>query len=209
MPPPTPGPEFEWPSIHRTPPNRLPPREVLYIDRDQATLVVGRAGVVVWRGPVSLAAVERVREMGLAVLKASPKGAVLVGVVESTAVPPEGQARVRSAAVNDELSQLGISAFIAIFPQSGLKGAAMRGVMTGLTLLSRTRFPMRIFQETHKGIEWGYQVQPQADMNWSGCSLQIDSFRDEYASRHHLQAPPEAFASLWPTRPPRANDSGR
>lgn len=155
----------------------------LYADKDQATMTYGGLGVVVWRGECTLRGVQRVKEMGLAALANAPGGAMLVGVVEETSVIPSPEARRLSAEINDQLFDAGVFAFGAIFPDHGFSGAWKRGVITGLNMLSRRRYPFKVFQRPLEACHW-FSDMPQAPkMDWALAAGALERFRQEYSAR--------------------------
>jgi hypothetical protein len=82
--------------------------------------------------------------------------------------------------VNDELSALGMVAFAGVLPAQGLIASWVRGVVTGLTLLSRRRYPFRVFQNTREACEWSRALL-KADAKLIPAVTAIEDYREEYA----------------------------
>lgn len=152
----------------------------LHADQHQATAVFGRIGVVVWRGDATLPAVHRVRDMGLATLGSSTQPIGLIGIVENSATAPDEAARRLSAQVNDELAHLGAVGFAAVLPQPGFAGAWVRGVVTGLNLLARRRYPFRTYESSSEACSWLFELLEDTSTSWKSTAEAIELFREDY-----------------------------
>lgn len=137
-----------------SPPSGPSAGAILYMDKNQATFVWKNLAVVAWRGVCDAAAVRRVEHAGALALEAFPGRAVVLGVVEPGGVAPSEEMRVLTAATNDRLAQKGVVAFAGVFAQSGFFGSVVRGVVTGLTLLSRNGYPFKVFAGHRDAIVW-------------------------------------------------------
>jgi hypothetical protein len=155
----------------------------LYTNPEQSTLVSGPFGVVIWRGSVTAAGIDRVREMGLVTLQGSPGGAVLFGIIEESAAMPDADQRRRSAAVNDELASAGVVGFGAVLGSQGFSGAIVRSVVTGLNQIARNRYAFRAFPSVAHTCEWGAKLLRAADLDWRAHAVEIDRVRHEHAVR--------------------------
>lgn len=155
----------------------------LYASHDQSTLISGPFGVVIWRGAVTPAAIDRVREMGLAALHGSPGSAVLFGIVEESAAMPNAEQRGRSAAINDELATLGVIGFGAVLGSHGFSGAIMRSVVTGLSQIARNRYAFRAFPSVANTCEWGAKLLKAPNLDWRAHAEAIDRVRYEHTVR--------------------------
>jgi hypothetical protein len=153
----------------------------LHVDKDQATATYGPIGVVIWHGEVTLSAVTRVKEMGLSALADATHGAVLMGVVEPDSMIPSSEARNASAQVNDVLFARGVRGFAGVFPDQGFAGAWKRGVVTGITMLSRNKSPFRVFQHPREACQWFQELMPEALLDWADAAHAIEQLRREYA----------------------------
>jgi hypothetical protein len=161
----------------------------LYMDCDQATAVIGRFGVVVWRGETTPTGVSRVRQMGLAVLARSPGSVGLIGIVEKTAKVPDANNRRLSAQVNDELASKGAVALAAVMPMSGFAGACIRGVVTGLNLMARNRYQFHTFESTTAACGWLSGMLRDPRLDWRTAAITIEEFRETYRNfwcKHRL-----------------------
>lgn len=154
----------------------------LYAGPDQSTLVAGPFGVVIWRGGVSTAAIQRVRDMGLAALQKSP-AVVLFGIVEESAAMPDPEQRKRSAAINDELAAAGVVGFGAVLGSKGFTGAVVRSIVTGLSQISRNKYAFRAFPSVEQACEWGATLLRMPGLDWRGYASEIERVRNEHAVR--------------------------
>ncbi|HEY5958453.1 MAG TPA: hypothetical protein VIV60_17940 [Polyangiaceae bacterium] len=169
----------------------------LYADPHQATAVIGPFGVVVWRGVTTPAAVARVRAAGVAALELSPGGIGMIGVVEQGAQVPDAECRRLSAQVNDELASMGVVGLAAVMPMSGFTGACMRGVVTGLNLLARNRYPFRAYESSAEACSWLSKLLSNSKTNWRATASVLDDFREEY--RRIWSERPDAQPIVWTT----------
>jgi hypothetical protein len=169
----------------------------LYADSHQATAVIGPIGIVVWRGVTTPTAVARVRAAGLAALELSPGGIGMIGVVEHGAQLPDAECRKLSAQVNDELAQMGAVGLAAVMPMSGFTGACMRGVVTGLSLLARSRYPFRAYETSADACSWLSTLLGNSKTNWKVSASLLDDLREEY--RKIWSDRPDARPVVWTT----------
>jgi hypothetical protein len=152
----------------------------LYWDCDQATAIFGRFGVVIWRGETTLAAVDRVREMGLELVRQSPPRCI-IGVVEETTKIPSADARKQSAKVNDELAEMGVVGYAGVMPRTGFSGAWIRGVITALHLMARKPYPFRVFESSGEACSWLVSMLGDPNINPKTVTAAIELFRKDYA----------------------------
>lgn len=80
-------------------------------------------------------------------------GAALLTIVEPNAPVPEGHVRDMLAGFMRK-SATTIKSSAVVHEGSGFRAAAVRGVVTGLTLLARQPFPHRIFADVADGCRW-------------------------------------------------------
>jgi hypothetical protein len=128
--------------------------QILHLDRNQATYVFKRLVVVAWRGACDASAIRRVEVATMMALDNSTGKCVAMGIVEPTAVPLSDETRALTAASNDRLHKAGAMAFAGVVAQSGFFGSVVRGIVTGLTLLSRSPYPFRMFDDHPDAITW-------------------------------------------------------
>ncbi len=163
-----------------------PSGKLLHMDQHQALAVWDHLVLVIWRGEVDLAAVQRLERAGVEALKRHPRGVGLMGVVESTAVPPSAEMRKQSAASNDRLARLGMVGIAGVLSQKGFAGSVMRGVITGLTLLSRAEHPFKVFENHSDGAVWlAKRLSERGEhMGAVECGAIVGSYRSQYEQFH-------------------------
>lgn len=163
------------------------------MDRHQALVTWDHLVLVIWRGTCDAAAVQRLERAGMEILRRHPRGAALMGVVESTGVPPSAEMRKASAAANDRLAQHGVVGVAGVLTQTGFAGSVVRGVITGLTLLSRSDYPFKVFENHTEAAAWlGQRLASKgARMGALEASQVIGSYRSMYAEhwQRHWSAP--------------------
>jgi hypothetical protein len=124
------------------------------MDRHQALVVWDHLVLVIWRGVCDTAAVQRLERAGLDAQRRHPAGIALMGVVESTGVPPSAEMRKASTASNDRLARHGLVGVAGVLTQTGFAGSVVRGVITGMTLLSRSDYPFKVFEDHTHAAAW-------------------------------------------------------
>lgn len=161
----------------------VPSGRALHMDRHQAIFVWEHLVLVIWRGDVDAAAVKRLEDAALAVLRRNGNHAAMMGVIETTASAPSAEMRKATSESNDRLAEVGLVGIAGVLSQKGFAGSLMRGVITGLTLLSRTKYPFKVFERTEDGATWLCQrlAAHGARMSASESSLIIERARRHYA----------------------------
>jgi hypothetical protein len=116
--------------------------------------------VVVWRSETQIPAIERCSAL-IGEVARRHGSAALLQIVEPTAVPPESEIRKAiSAMLKGHARDLTCSA--VVFEGDGFRAAGVRGVVTAISLLSRTPFPHVIF------------ASPLSAINWTARHLSVD-----------------------------------
>lgn len=158
--------------------------QVLHMDSNLATIIVGPVVCVVWRGVADSFGNLQVQTAGVQALKQYPAGIGVLGVVEDTHQVPNAEARKSSAQVNDRLAEFGAVGFAGVLPLKGFAGAWTRGVVTGLTLLARRRYPFHVFQYEEEATKWLAQLlhdRANVKCDAGAVARAIRRFRREYA----------------------------
>lgn len=153
--------------------------ERVMMDAHAAIMVYGPIILVVWRGETTKHAVETIRRVGLDATRRHGKS-VAIGIVEDSAKLPGSEGREHSARVNDELAAAGMVAAAGVLPGQGFIAASVRGIVTGLTLLSRKRYPFRVFQYPKDAVEWCHGMLG-GSFRLASAVAAVDEFRAEYA----------------------------
>jgi hypothetical protein len=166
---------------------------LLHMDQHQALAVWDHLVLVIWRGEVDVAAVQRLERAGLETLRRHPRGIALMGVIESTAVPPSAEMRKLSAASNDRMAKQGLVGIAGILSQQGFAGSVMRGVITGLTLISRAEHPFKVFENHTDGAIWlAKQLSQRGEhMGAVECGGVVGSYRSQYEQFYKRNLTPQ------------------
>ena len=161
----------------------LPAGRLLHVDRNQALVTWDHLVLVIWRGICDAPAVQRLEQAGMDALRRNPDGIALMGVVEKTAVPPAGAMRAASAAANDRLARHGLVGVAGVLTQSGFAGSVVRGVITGLTLLARSDYPFKVFENHTSAAAWLSQRLASSGVRMGAleCGQVVGSYRSKYA----------------------------
>jgi hypothetical protein len=126
--------------------------EALSVNEDYAFGGWRQYFVVIWRGETTMEAVDRLKTDFNAFAKTRADGAGFLTVVERHAPLPSGSVRDELARFLSAASILKASA--VVFEGSGFRAAAVRSVVTGLTLLAKQPFPHKVFATVTQGSHW-------------------------------------------------------
>jgi hypothetical protein len=165
--------------MHWRPLRTTPLLRHMHVDCDQATATIGPIGVVIWRGEMTPAGVERVREMGHLALE-QQRSVGVIGIVENSSSVPCAAARKLHAKLNDELAVRGVVAYASVIPGSGFVGARARGVFTELTLMARNRCQYKAYETTQEACVWLYGLLDTSTLSWQLAATEIEAFRADY-----------------------------
>jgi hypothetical protein len=128
--------------------------DVLESDRDHTVFTYGRFLVLIWHGETQPGAVKIAsRHIGEFISRLNPPRIGSLTIVDVVAAPPSHDARAALA----ELMKVHASSVIAsavALEGDGFKAAANRCVSTGIALLSRHRFPHRVFAGVRQASLW-------------------------------------------------------
>jgi len=133
--------------------NRL---HVLSSDPDHCLARFDGVQIQLWRSRVPLTAARLAKEKAQELPKGSERA--LFVVVEAGAKPPEGEARRILTVLGTKLEGALGCAFVS--EGEGFGAAAMRGIMTSMSLLVRPRFPVKVFARVEQGAAWLTSVAP-------------------------------------------------
>jgi hypothetical protein len=155
--------------------------KLLHMDKHQATFVWGPLAMVIWRGECDRIATHRVEQAGMEVLRRH-SAAALMGIVEPTAVPPSAEMRALSAASNDRLARLGVVGIAGVLSQKGFAGSFIRGVITGLAMLSRADYPFKAFEGHVEAGAWlsSLLAKRNQGMDAASCARVVSECRRRY-----------------------------
>jgi hypothetical protein len=132
---------------------------VLTHDAGFALARCGNAFVNVWSAPATLDRLQRTREHEQRIVDGAPGGIVVLSILVDSAFQI-------GASERDEASQLArqfetaTRAHAYVIEGSGFRTAAMRAVIAGIQLVTRTRHPSKVFGDIAAAAAW---LAPQAE----------------------------------------------
>jgi hypothetical protein len=128
-----------------------PVTEVFHAEPDFA---VGRCGpvfIVVWKVDTTEAGMKRVAELFRAAKLPDRVG--MLTVVDQAANMPSAEARALGAAFLSR-NATRIVASAVVHEGSGFRAAAVRAVVTGLSMIARQPYPHKVFPEVQPAASW-------------------------------------------------------
>jgi hypothetical protein len=126
--------------------------EVLHSDRDVLIGAWREMYVAVFRCETTVDGVTTLSRLFDERAREFPEGLGFLTVVDQGAALPDTRARAKLAAFMGASKSIRVSA--VVFEGSGFRNAAVRGVVTGLTLLARQPFPHRVFSSVEEASQW-------------------------------------------------------
>jgi hypothetical protein len=113
---------------------------------------------VIWRNLTTVAGARHLSSAFHEYAKAGRKHG-LVTVIEADAPLPESDARDAIAEFLNGISEQCVVSAV-IFEGAGFRSAAVRAVVTGLTMLARQAYPHRVFASLEEAAPWYVQRAP-------------------------------------------------
>lgn len=162
--------------------------KLLHFDHDHALASWESTFVIWWRFDTTQAAVDRLHtELGnFCENHVAPSVLTIIG---SGAQLPPTEVRERLAAILRDHAHVVASA--VVFEGTGFRAAAVRSVVTGLSLIARQPFPHRIFAEVHEAALWLAREQHKPTSEATGLIQAIEYLRSEVGS---IAVPPRSGA---------------
>ena len=143
---------YDWPMTAWKP-------ELVHLETDYALGHTGPLFVVVWRRQSTVVGIRHQHSALHAFAHAERRG--LVTIVEASARLPEADALEMQAAFRQSNAErVAVSAFV--YEGGGFKSAAVRGVVTGLTMKARQSYPHRAFESVAAAAPWFCERAPKA-----------------------------------------------
>ena len=118
--------------------------EPLYSDGDSCAALIGPVLVFVARGRPNAEQVTLMNEWGDRLQRELPKGAGFIIIVRSDAPIPTERERTYARGCFEAAGKFAASAAMVI-EGAGFVAAALRGAATAITLMSRMRYPFKVF----------------------------------------------------------------
>lgn len=131
----------------------MPPSRLVHVSSgpDHALARLGALQIQLWRSAPSPDAAAEAAKLAASAASKIAEAALLI-VAEDGVRPPEAAARERLTAVGEHLRGALGCAFVS--EARGFKGAAVRGVVTGMGLVAGRPFPLRVFPSVQDGASW-------------------------------------------------------
>jgi hypothetical protein len=118
--------------------------------------------ISVWRRQATLESLKLVREHQLRLVESSPAGIAVVTVMEPVSVKPlNGVERAEAAAVARDLAPHTLASAY-VFEGEGFRPAMSRAAVAGVLLLSRIKYPHKVFATVTDGARWLKTEAPDA-----------------------------------------------
>jgi hypothetical protein len=124
-----------------------------HADEDYALGAYQNAVIALWRRDTKVDAVSALGSYIAERCARYPDGIVLLQVIEETAIAPGGMAR-RALARMHGAHAGSIRRSALVFTKRGFAGAAVRAVMTGVTMLHPPAFQHELFASVRDAIPW-------------------------------------------------------
>ncbi len=97
-----------------------------------------------------------------------PQGIAFILWLYKDAPIPDSSGRGRATEMFKEMGEH-LQGFGAVIEGRGFWASTIRSVLTGFTLMSRTRFPMKTFSTPHESVEWiSTLLQPRSSVTELG-----------------------------------------
>jgi hypothetical protein len=95
--------------------------------------------------------------------KRNPSGIATLSMVGPGPLP-NAEVRKVSEEVN-QLNQTGVLSVALVVEVTGFVGSALRGIITGLNMVKKTPYPIKVFDTTDKAVPWTRDAI-RADASW-------------------------------------------
>jgi len=131
---------------------------LVHCDSDYALGHSGRIFAVIWREQTTVAGAEHLARAYQEFVKTGERYG-LVTIIEADAPLPESDARDAVAEFLNGISETCVVSSV-IFEGAGFRSAAVRAVVTGLTMLARQAYPHRVFGSVEEAAPWYVERAP-------------------------------------------------
>lgn len=132
--------------------------KLVHAEHDYALGHCGRLFSVIWRDQTTVAGAHHLRTAYHDFAEPGQKYG-LVTIIEADAPLPESEARDAVAEFLNGISETCVVSSV-IFEGGGFRSAAVRAVVTGLTMLARQAYPHRVFGSVPEAAPWYVQHAP-------------------------------------------------
>ncbi len=130
---------------------------IIFADEHHAMGTCENFVVFVWRGQTHAAGMRDGSNALAQLIPDHPDGVGVMHVVEPQAVPPDSAAReILFDMIRRSTPPLVGSSVVA--EGAGFRGAFVRSIVTGMTLLARFPSPLRVFAAIDEAIDWHVEI---------------------------------------------------
>lgn len=140
--------------------------------------IIGRwknLAMAIWRHETQGPAVEAFHKLQANMAKEYSQGIALLQVVEENGLLPDGPTRAALAKMLREGAPY-VKTSAIVHEGDGFKAAAVRGVVTSLTMLAKPAFPHKIYSTVDKALEWEVSQVPAVDSLRVGLAPTLGMF---------------------------------
>ena len=137
------------------------PAKIEAVTSDYCLATWARFYIDIWRGNTTMEGLQAIQVGFPGFANRYPSGVGLVTIVEQRApLPPAPVRNAMAKFLADSASAIKCSA--VVFEGEGFSAAAVRGVVTGLTLVARPAYPHKIFATVPQASAWSASSIVQA-----------------------------------------------
>ena len=126
---------------------------VLLYDEDFCTGTWRELFVVIWRHETTAKGIDACRQGLLDVRASHPDGCAVLSIIEPNAPMPPADVRDSLSRTLSEFGDL-IKASGVVFEGGGFRAAAVRSVVTGISLVAKQPFPHKVFATVTAASSW-------------------------------------------------------
>lgn len=127
--------------------------QMIRLERDYCLASWGRVFIVIWRHDTTMEGVRELDRQLASYAPSAPGGCGLLTIIEQGAPMPSSEVRTALARFMTDGARVIRSSAVA-FEGAGFRAAAVRGVVTGLTMLARQPYPHKVFATMSEAAQW-------------------------------------------------------
>jgi hypothetical protein len=160
--------------------------QLLAIERDYCFASWNHVFILIWRHDTTLEGLKALDKAMREHETRCPEGSGLLTIIEQGAPMPSSEVRTAMARFLTELARF-IKISAVAFEGAGFRAAAVRGVVTGLTMLARQPYPHKVFATMPEAAQWlGRSLRETAKLEVDSESLvkALGELRERVAKEH-------------------------
>ncbi len=158
---------------------------IVALEPDYCLAVWEQVFIVIWRHDTTMDGVRALERQHTEHGQAHPGGGGLLTIIEQGAPMPSSEVRTALAKFMTAGARFIRSSAVA-FEGAGFRAAAVRGVVTGLTMLARQPYPHKVFATMPEAIQWlgtSLKQTAQLDLDSSALLAALATLREGWARR--------------------------